>query len=282
MDYYDLLGVEKSASQAELKRAYKKQSMKHHPDRGGDEEKFKEVNEAYTNLSDPQKRQMYDQFGTVDPQQAGGGGTHFNFTAGPGGMDINDILNGFGFGGQNPFGHQQMRNQDITIGCRISVSEVYTGKNVIATYRLNNGREQTVDIKVPKGINNNDRIRYGGMGQNDIQGMPPGDLFVIINIISEGGFEVNGDNLLTSRTIGVLDMIVGVKLDIDLPDKRTVVLNIPKGTQPNTVFSINGRGLPNRQTGRSGNILVKILGEVPKDLSENDLEKIEQIRRKTH
>ena len=276
MDYYNVLGVSKSASQPELKNAFKKKAMQYHPDKGGDPEKFKQINEAYQNLSDPQKRQMYDQFGTVDPQQAQPQG--FNFQTGPGGIDINDIMGQFGF--NMGFGNRQMKNQDITIGCNITVEEVYSGKNVIATYRLNNGKEQTVDIKVPRGVNNGDRIRYGGMGQQDIQGVPHGDLYVIINIVNNGNFQLNGDDLLTTRKVGVLDLVVGIKLNIDLPDKSAVMLNVPKGTQPNTVFSINGRGLPNRKTGRSGNVLVKILGDTPSNLDEQILQDIEQIRRK--
>tara|TARA_A100001035_G_C27786812_1_gene504851 strand:+ start:3420 stop:4268 length:849 start_codon:yes stop_codon:yes gene_type:complete len=280
MDYYNILGVSKSASEQDLKSAFKKKAMQYHPDKGGDPEKFKQINEAYQNLSDPQKRQMYDQFGTVNPQAANQGyNQNFNFSPGPGGIDINDLMNQFGFG-MAGFGNRQMKNQDITIGCNISIEEVYTGKNVIATYRLNNGSEQTVDIKVPRGVNNGDRIRYGGMGQQDIQGAPHGDLYVIINIVNTGNFQINGDDLMTTRKVGVLDLVVGVKVNIDLPDKSAVMLNVPKGTQPNTVFSINGRGLPNRKTGRSGNVLVKILGDTPSNLDEQVLQDIEQIRRK--
>ena len=156
MDYYNILGVDRNASEEQLKKAYKKASMQHHPDRGGDESKFKEINEAYTALKDPEKRQMYDQFGTTDPQQAGGfRSQHFNNGGFNGAFDINDLMNQFGFNAR-----QQMRNSDITIGCNISIAEVFTGKNVLATYRLNNGREQTVDIKIPVGIRNGDKVRY--------------------------------------------------------------------------------------------------------------------------
>ena len=118
------------------------------------------------------------------------------------------------------------------------------------------------------------------MGQQDIQGMPHGDLFVLINIVSTGNFQLSGDDLITTMKVGVLDLITGIKLNVDLPDKSAVMLNVPKGTQPNTVFSINGRGLPNRKTGRSGNVLVKIIGTTPENLDEQQLQDIEQIRRK--
>ena len=114
MDYYNVLGVNRNASDKELKQAYKKLSMQHHPDRtGGSDEKFKQVNEAYSTLKDPQKRQAYD---NPQPQF---NSQHFNQGGFQGGFDINDLMGQFGFGGR-----QQMRNQDITIGCNISISEV--------------------------------------------------------------------------------------------------------------------------------------------------------------
>ncbi len=270
MDYYDVLGVNKNASEEQLKKAYKKASMQHHPDRnGGSEEKFKQINEAYSTLKDPQKRQQYD---NPQPQFTS---QHFNNGGFAGGFDINDLMGQFGFGAR-----QQMRNQDITIGCNISIAEAYTGKTVIATYRLNNGREQTVEIKVPKGINNGDRIRYGAMGQHDIQQIPPGDLYVVIAIQGNRQFQLDGINLLTTQDIDVFDCILGTSIPISLPDGTSVKLNIPKGTQPNTIFSINGKGLPDRKNGRTGNILVKIITKIPTNLNTADIQRIERIRGK--
>jgi DnaJ-class molecular chaperone len=275
MDYYNILGVDRNASEEQLKKAYKKASMQHHPDRGGDESKFKEINEAYTALKDPQKRQMYDQFGTTDPQQAGGfRSQHFHGGGFNGAFDINDLMSQFGFGAR-----QQMRNADITIGCNITIAEVYTGKNVLATYRLNNGREQTVDIKIPVGVRNGDKVRYTGMGQHDIQQIPPGDLFVQIVIQSTNDFEVNGVDLITSKRINTLKLVTGCYLNISVPGGANVNLNVPGGTQPGTVLKITGKGLPNRQ-GNPGNILVKIIGQTPGGLSPADKKIIEQIGQK--
>jgi curved DNA-binding protein len=275
MDYYSILGVSKTASETDLKKAYKKQSMKHHPDRGGDEAKFKEVNEAYTALKDPQKRQMYDQFGTTDPQQAGGfRSQHFNNGGFNGAFDINDLMGQFGFGAR-----QQMRNRDITIGCRIDIKDVYTGKNVLATYRLNNGKEQTVDIKIPVGIRQGDKIRYQGMGQQDIDGIPPGDLYVIIEFIQDNVYEVHGVDLITSKRVSVLSLILGTTLKVTLPDGNSISLNIPEGTQPNTTMRIANKGLPNRG-GPTGHVLVKVLGQVPTLLDKEDLKQIEYIDKK--
>ena len=276
MDYYNVLGVDRNASEEQLKKAYKKQSMQHHPDRnGGSEEKFKQINEAYSALKDTQKRQMYDQYGTTDPQQAGGfRSQHFNGGGFNGAFDINDLMGQFGFGAR-----QQMRNNDITIGCNITIAEVYTGKNVLATYRLNNGREQTVDIKIPVGVRNGDKVRYTGMGQHDIQQIPPGDLYVQVVIQSTNEFEINGLDLITSKRINTLKLITGTYSNIKVPGGANVNLNIPGGTQPGTVLKVTGKGLPNRQ-GNPGNILVKIIGQTPTSINEADKSLIEQIGKK--
>ena len=269
MDYYQTLGVNRDASDTELKSAFKKLSMQHHPDRtGGSDEKFKQINEAYSTLKDPQKRQAYD---NPQPQF---NSQHFNQGGFQGGFDINDLMGQFGFGAR-----QQMRNNDITIGCNISIAEVYTGKSVLATYRLNNGREQTVDIKIPVGIRNGDKVRYSGMGQHDIQQIPPGDLFVQIVIQSTNEFDVNGLDLITTKRLNVLTLITGTYTNISVPGGARVNLNIPGGTQPGTVLKITGKGLPNRQ-GNPGNILVKIIGQVPSGISESDKRLIEQIGKK--
>ena len=265
MDYYQTLGVNRNASDKELKSAYKKLSMQHHPDRGGDEAKFKEVNEAYSTLKDPQKRQQYD---NPQPQF---NSQHFNQGGFQGGFDINDLMGQFGFGAR-----QQMRNQDITIGCNINIAEVYTGKSVIASYRLNNGMEQTVDIKIPVGVRNGDKVRYSGMGQHDIKQIPPGDLFVPIVIQSTNEYEINGLDLITNKRISVLKLITGTVLNISVPGGAKVNLNIPGGTQPGTVLKITGKGLPNR-SGNPGNILVRIVGQTPTGISDADKNAIEQI-----
>ena len=152
MDYYSTLGVSKNASDKELKQAYKKASMQHHPDRGGDENKFKEINEAYSTLKDPQKRQQYD-----NPQP------QFN-SQNMGGMGgFEDLFAQFGFRQQ-----QQQRNPDITIVADITLEECISGKQLLATYRLRNGKEETVDITIPPGANDGNMVRYQGLGEQII------------------------------------------------------------------------------------------------------------------
>ena len=279
MDYYNVLGVSRSANDSDLKKAFKKKSMEHHPDRGGDAEKFKEINEAYQALKDPEKRQMYDQFGTTDPQHMGGhpgGGQSFHFHSGPGGFNINDLFGQFGMGMN---ARQQMRNRDITIGCRISIEDVFSGKTVIANYRLANGKEQTVEIKIPVGIRQGDKIRYQGMGQHDIGQIPPGDLFVQIEIQDSNNFLVDGLDLVTSKRVSVLSLITGTNVKIDIPGNTVVDLKLKPGTQSGTTMRITGKGLLNRGGGQ-GNVLVKIIGITPTSLEKADLQQIEYINQK--
>ena len=166
MDYYNILGVNRGADNNELKHAYKKASMKHHPDRGGDAEKFKEVNEAYSTLKDPQKRQQYD-----NPQAQ----AQFNTQNMNG--NFGDIFAQFGFRQQQ----QQQRNPDVTIAVDITLEECVTGKQVLATFRLRNGREETVDINIPPGAINGNQVRYQGLGEEIIPG-PRGNLIVQIQV----------------------------------------------------------------------------------------------------
>lgn len=271
MDYYSLLGVSPSADEKTIKKAFKRKAMEHHPDKGGDPDTFKKINEAYQTLSNPQKKQMYDQYGTADPSQAQ---NNYNFRTGPQGFDINDIMSQFGFGAR-----QQMRNRDITIGCNVTISDVFTGKSVIANYRLANGREQTVEIKIPVGVRQGDKIRYTGMGQHDIEGIPPGDLYVQIQIQDENNFLVDGIDLLTSKRINVLSLITGTTVKVNIPGGSVIELKIKPGTQPDTTMRVTSKGLPNR-SGNPGHLLVKIIGVVPTSLDKGDLEQIEYINNK--
>jgi len=267
MDYYSILGVSKDATPEQIKKAYRKLAMANHPDRtGGDDTKFKQVTEAYETLGDTNKRGMYD-------HQQNNGGQAFNFNT-SNMNNFEDIFTQFGFGAR-----QQMRNRDITIGCNVDIQDVYNGKNIIASYRLNNGREQTIDINIPIGVRNGDKIRYQNMGQQDIPQAPPGDLYVQINIKDDNNFEVHGLDLITVKRINVLSLILGTSVTVNIPNGSNIDLKIPAGTQPNTTLRITGKGLPNMK-GKPGNILVKILGQIPTGLDRDDLKQIEYICKK--
>ena len=283
MDYYNSLGVSRNATSKEIKSAYKKQSMQHHPDRtGGDDTKFKEINEAYQTLSDPQKKQMYDQFGTTDPQQMHRThqGQQFHFNMGGNGFEeVFSTFFGEGFGQANPFqGRRQMRNQDITIAADITLEDIINGKEVIATYRLPSGKEQTVNITLPKGVRPGDTIRYSGMGGDQVPNMPRGNLFVKVRVRRHPDYEVDGINLYIERNVSVFDLLLGSNIRVKTLHGKEISVSVPPGSNSGTTFSISGQGLPDQRSGRTGNLFMKVIGITPSITNEQIRERLAKIK----
>lgn len=273
MDYYQTLGVNRNASQDEIKKAYRKLASKHHPDKGGDKQKFQEIEEAYRTLSDDQKRAEYD-----NPQ------SHFSgFGGGPfGGMDPNDIF-GSMFGGGVHFGHgfrQQVRkNRSITITIQVTLKEILVGKNVVGSIKLPSGHDQAIQITIPPGVETGDAIKYSGLGDDSISEYPRGDLIAQIQEIPDPVFRREGMDVVVEQTISVFDAILGTKLKITTIDDKTIELTVPAGTKPGTVFSCAKHGLPNKKfTGKRGNMYVKVTVSIPEKISDADKLTLEGFR----
>jgi DnaJ-class molecular chaperone len=237
MDYYATLGIQRNASDAEIKKAYRSMAMKYHPDRGGDEKKFKEISQAYEYLSDPQKKQIIDLGGDPNAQQGAGGfgqsPFEFHFNSG----NMNDIFGNFGFGG---FGRQpQRRNRSLTV---------------------------------------NVEIRYEGMGDDSIPSLKPGDLLVNIVVREHSRYRREGTSLIIDREVNVWDAILGASIDIQTLDNKTLSIKLPPGTQPDTVLSCKGEGLPNMRTRQRGNMLIRIKVSIPKILNPEQINLIQQIK----
>lgn len=270
MDYYKTLGVNRNASEAELKKAYKTQAMKHHPDKGGDASKFQQINEAYETLRDPAKKQNYDRFGKSDPfANQRGGYQEWNFNG-----DVNDIFNSFF--GDGPFNRRQVRrNRNINIRASISLEDVLNGKTLIATYRLSNGKEQSVNIDLPKGVENNSTIRFQGLGDNLYKEAPRGDLFCKVVIEPHPHWQRNGSDLYKAVNVNAIDMILGTKVPIQTLDGTKLNLNIPKGCKSGTVMSIHEHGLPKVYNRGRGNIYITVNADIP---SINDPEILKLLK----
>jgi len=248
MDYYDILGVNKSASDVEIKKAFKEKSMKYHPDRpGGNEEQFKKVNEAYSTLKDPQKRAEYD-----NPTQR----MNFNETFGG---DFQDIFSQM-FGGM----HRRQRNKDILCTAQIDLVDVIKGKHMDIEYQLPTGTKQTAKVNIPPGIESNVTMRYQGLGDNSFHQLPRGDLLIKIIVNSPRGWARDGFNLLTYVEVDAFDAMLGTKRTIRTLEDKTLQLTIPAGTQPDQIFSITDHGILDYRNGRRGSIYVKIKINVPK------------------
>lgn len=269
MDYYSILGIQKGASEQDVRKAYKKQSMKHHPDRGGDEEEFKKVNEAYQTLSDPQKRQQYD-----NPQQQQ---QHEFNTSNMNGFE--DMFAQFGFGPGFSRQQRQRVNPDITIAARITLEEAYSGKNLIASYRLRNGKEEVVDISVPAGAKDGNKIRYAGLGEY-LSPHQRGNLFVLIQVVPHRRFKVEGNNLHTTTDADIFDFIIGGSVEVSTIEGNRIKINIPEGTQPGTKFSVSGYGLHDLHTNHKGSMIVTVNSIIPRGLDENQKTTLRKIKKR--
>jgi len=257
-------------------------AMKHHPDRGGDEKTFKQVSEAYEILSDPQKKQMVDM--GVDPKtQQAGGGRHqqgpfeFHFNSG----NFEDVFSNFGFGGGGPFGfggRQPQRNKTININVDLSLEDVLNGKELEAELAVPSGKKKIINISIPAGIEGGQQIRYQGMGDNAIPGIPPGDLIVNIRVAPHPIFRRDGDSLLVEKDISVWDALLGCNLTLQTLDGKNLNITIPAGTQPETVLSCRNEGVPNMRNRYRGNLLLKIKVVVPRNLTVTQITTIENLK----
>jgi curved DNA-binding protein len=267
MDYYSILGVNRNATPEEIKKAYRKLAMAHHPDRGGDHNKFAEINAAYDTLSDPAKRQQYD-----NPQP------QFNYNANDfrGANPFQDIFShAFGFGGQQT---RQPRNRDVTIEYRLTFEELFTGKAVNIQYRLPSGRIEILDAAIPPGVKQNDSVRFGGMGDDSIPHAPRGNLVLNIKVQPHPKWTRDNDNIATKHSMSVFDLILGTTIEVTTPVGRHFSLTIPKGTRSGTVFSISGQGVPNVNTRRPGNAHIKVESVIPNIQDQTILQKIKDIK----
>jgi DnaJ-class molecular chaperone len=273
MDYYAILGLKRNASDAEIKKAYRSLAMKHHPDRGGDEKQFKEISQAYDFLSDPEKKQIIDLGGDPNAQPGGfnQGPFEFHFNTG----NINDMFGNFGFGG---FGRQpQRRNQSLSVNVEISLEDVLNGKDFTAEVSIP-GRAKMINIQIPPGIEHGQQIRYEGMGDHSITNLKPGDLLVNVFVKEHGVFKREHSSLIIEKTLDVWDAVLGTDLEILTLDKKTLTITVPPGTQPDTVLSCRGEGLPNMRTRQRGNLLIKIKVVVPRLLNSDQIALIKTIK----
>lgn len=277
MDYYSTLGLQRGASDDDIKKAYRKMAMQHHPDRGGDQNKFKEISTAYEALSDPDKKRIIDMGGDPNAQPGTGGfnqGNPFEFHFGSG--DINDIFGGFGFGG---FGRQPLRrNKSLNVNVEITLEDILTGKDFTAEVSAPGGKGKVITIQIPPGIEHGQQIRYEGMGDSSIPNLRPGDLLVNVLVRNHPTFRREGTSIIVEKEISTWDAILGTMLDIPTLDNKTLSISVPAGTQPETVLSCRGEGLPNMRTRVRGNLLIKIKVAVPRNLNQSQIEKIKQLK----
>lgn len=301
-DYYKILGVSKSASQDEIKKAYRKLAVKYHPDKNaGDkqaEERFKEVGEAYEVLKDPEKRKKYDQLGAnwKQYQHAGtsGGFGSSNFGGGaPGGGsfyyegDLGDIFgeggNGFSdffqsfFGGGRPSGFRSANRarsgSDLRAEVDISLQEAFSG-----TTRILNVDGEKLRVNIKPGAYTGQELRIKGKGGHGSNGGTRGDIYVRLKVMPDPQFTVDGNNLTVKTDVDLYTAVLGGKVEVQsLSGKLSVP--IPKGTQSGSKLRLRGKGIPvYGKTGMNGDLYVQLQVTIPRNLSQEELNLFKKLQ----
>jgi len=262
-DAYQTLGVPREASESDIKRAYRKLASQHHPDKGGDTQRFQEIQSAYETLTDPAKRQQHDNPNLF--QQSGPNGSHFEFQFGGG--DPNDIFAQFfnqGFGG-NPFRKTQQprRNKDLRINLQINLADTLELHTRSISVQTTKGERFNVEVKIPKGVSNGTTIKYTGLGDNMFESLTRGDLYVIISLLRDERFELDGINLVSTLEINSIEAMTGCDRTVTGIDNREYSIKIPKGCQHNTKFRLQGQGLYQMNSNVRGDLIVAVNIKTP-------------------
>ncbi len=287
-DYYQILGLKKGASAEEVKKAYRKLAVKYHPDKNpGDksaEEKFKEINEAYAVLSDPQKKSQYDQFGSTDFHRRFSQEDIFR------GFDVGDIFKDLGFGTEDIFsrifggGHFQQapryrnrkrRGEDFSTDLQISFRESAQGVEKRVAFMRNGVREE-LSVKVPAGISNGAKLRVAGKGGKGTEGGPAGDLYLTVRVGSDPVFSRENDDIIVEKSIRFSEAALGTSLEVPtLEGNRRI--KIPAGIQPGTRIRLKGFGFPQVGGKGRGDLFVKVGVAVPENLTETQKNLVHEL-----
>lgn len=306
-DYYEILGVSKTATEQEIKSAYRKLAKKYHPDVNktpGAEQKYKDVNEAYEVLHDPEKRQKYDTLGPnwEQAQQFGGQGGGFEGFGGfPGGgvhMDFGGSGSGFsdffetlfgnmgargssrGFSASDIFGRggrRAARGQDSEVRITLSLADVLAAPLKRQMTVSGDSGTHTIDVNLPRGIREGSRLKLRGQGAPGRGGGENGDLYVVVHIETDSRFEISGYDLVTAVTVTPWDAVLGGTVSVPSPEGALKV-KVPAGSQSGTRLRLHGKGLPMRGGSLRGDLYAVIGISVPQNVSSRERELWEQIR----
>jgi DnaJ-class molecular chaperone len=299
-DYYEILGVKKGSNLDEIKKAYRKLAREHHPDmvkesdKAGAEKRFKEINEAYQVLSDPQKRKMYDQYGTVgsdfgpggfsDSAQGGQWGP-FSYTYSSSGgnpfegsdFDPFDIFEDFfGFRGFNS--RRPRRGKNLYYEMRLDFKDIIFG--IEREISVESGK---VKVKIPAGMRDGMEIKFAGKGMPGPNGAPNGDLYITIRVRNVPDFVMMGDDILINKEINMTDAALGTVIEVTVINTENksglgkAKLKIPGGTQYGSRFLVKGKGMPKLHGRGQGHVIVQVLVKIPERLSRKQRDLLEKF-----
>ena len=284
-DYYKILGVGETATNDQIKKAFKDIAKKEHPDRGGNKDRFQEASQAHDVLKDSQKRHDYDtqrKFG-----RSTGGDQHpfFNediladfFSGFSGGdMDFNGRFNFTRDGRTRSFRSGPRANKNVQVRMAISIKEAMLDNEKTINYKLPSGREEFATVKIPAGVQHGVTFKFAGMGDDSQRNLPRGDLLVQMSVLDSDGYTRKGNDLFTDKTINCFQAIRGHIIQLKTLEDSIITVKVPAGTQHGTLLSVKGKGMPvHRTLNIRGNLYVKVMVLIPQ-LSAADLKKIKDL-----
>jgi len=288
-DYYNILGVNRNAEEKEIKKAYRKLARQHHPDvNPGDkaaEERFKDINEAYEVLSDPEKRHKYDRLGSSwqqwqhkgrDPRgfdwsqwfsqaQPGGGRTRVEY------VDLSDFFQSI-FGGMGATQARPRRGQDYTQPVEITLEEAFRG-----TTRMIQKDGRRLEVKIPPGARTGSKVRMAGEGSPGMSGGASGDLYLEVTVLPHSTFERQGDDLNCDVPVSLYTAVLGGEVKVPTLS-GDVMLKIPPGTQDGRTFRLRGKGMPSlRNPKKRGDLYARLRAQIPQKLSQQEKELFREL-----
>lgn len=274
-DLYKTLGVNNSATQDDIKRAYRNLASKHHPDRGGNTAKFQEIQAAYATLSDSQKRAEYD---NPAPQMFHGGMPHgFHHGGIPPGFE--QFFNNFG-GFDGGFVNRPPRqNKTVNLQVSVSLEDAFTGKEILANVTLPSGREQIINIKLPAGVHDGTVLRLAELGDDSIPNMPRGDVTLSVSVANNPYFIRQGNDLIKNVELSMWDAALGTTIMVTTIDNKVLEVNIHPGTQYGQILGIQNGGMPDfNNPSMRGRLLLNTTIKMPVFLSEEQRSLLEKSK----
>jgi curved DNA-binding protein len=297
-DLYKILGVNRTASDKEIKQAYRKLARQYHPDvnpgNKSAEDKFKDINNAYEILSDTEKRKKYDQFGDnwqYADQFTGAQGNPFGGFSGfrnAGGDkysyqyvdmsdfgDIGDLFKGFtgGSGGRGRTARPR-QGRDIEASTEITLEEAYNG----TTRLIQDSSGRRIEIKIPAGVKKGQRIKVSGKGEPGMSGGPFGDMYLAVSILEHSIFHLKGNDIHVDVPVPLTDAVLGGEASVPTPKGKNLALKIPPDTQNGKVFRLAGQGMPEIGKDKKGDLFARVKVLLPDNLTEHEKELFRQLK----
>lgn len=273
---YDILEIDKSASESDIKRAFRKKAAQYHPDKGGNEEKFKQVNEAYQILSNKDKRKMYDQYGTTDPQQAGFRRSSYGRNGEQVFDNVGDLFEEF-FGGSfgSPF-RRPLRNRDIKLSLQCRIEDIYTQEEKVLSIDTPSGQKK-VTVKIPANAETGTIIRLRGLGDHSYKELQPGNLMIHLTVMNHPTYVKRNFDLYQDYQISIIDVLLGSNINLDHISGEKISWDLPQESQPTQTVRFKGKGMP-KPNGTYGDLYVVLKPFTPKGLNSNILNELRKLK----